>query len=40
VLRTGRESISSGSDNIETMKIIQGIFESFRTGKAVELDDF
>ena len=38
-IRTGREPISSGRDNIETMKIIYGIWESSRTGKAVELDD-
>ena len=37
--RTGREPISSGRDNIETIKIILGIFESSRTGKAVDLDD-
>ncbi len=38
-IRTGREPISSGRDNMETMKIIYGIWESSRTGKAVELDD-
>ena len=38
-IRTGREPISSGRDNIETVKIIHGIFESSRTGKAVNLDD-
>ena len=38
-IRTGREPISSGRDNVETMKIIYGIWESSRTGKAVELDD-
>ena len=37
--RTGQEPISSGRDNIETMKVIFGIFESSRTGKAVDLDD-
>lgn len=37
--RTGREPISSGRDNIETIKIIHGIFESSRTGEAVYLDD-
>ena len=37
--RTGREPISSGRDNIETVKIIHGIFESSRTGKPVELAD-
>ena len=38
-IRTGKEPISSGRDNIETVKIIHGIFESSRTGKAVNLDD-
>ena len=38
-IRTGKEPISSGRDNIETMKIIYGIWESSRTGKAVDLDD-
>ena len=38
-IRTGREPISSGRDNTETMKIIYGIWESSRTGRAVELDD-
>ena len=38
-VRTGREPISSGRDNIETIKIIHGIFESSRTGKPVNLDD-
>ena len=38
-IRTGREPISSGRDNMETMKIIYGIWESSRTGRAVELDD-
>ena len=37
--RTGREPISSGRDNIETIKIVHGIFESSRTGKPVDLDD-
>ena len=37
--RTGREPISSGRDNIETVKIVHGIFESSRTGKPVDLDD-
>lgn len=36
--RTGREPISSGRDNIETMKMIFGIIESSRTGKAIDLD--
>ena len=37
--RTGAEPLSSGRDNIETMKIIMGIYESSRIGKAVNLDD-
>ena len=37
--RTGKEPTSSGRDNLETMKIIFGIFESSRTGKAVDLAD-
>ena len=38
-VRTGREPISSGRDNIGTIKVIHGIFESSRTGKPVDLDD-
>ena len=38
--RTGREPDSSGRDNIETIKIIMGIFESSRRGgEAVDLAD-
>ena len=37
--RTGEEPISSGHDNLETMKIIFGIFESSRTGKVIDLKD-
>ena len=37
--RTGEEPISSGHDNLETMKIIFGIFESSRTGKVMDLAD-
>ncbi len=37
--RTGKEPISSGRDNLETMKIIFGIFESSRMGKVVDLKD-
>ena len=37
--RTGKEPISSGRDNLETMKIIFGIFESSRTGTVVDLKD-
>ena len=36
--RTGSEPITSGRDNIESMKVAFGIFESSRTGKAVDLD--
>lgn len=35
--RTGKEPISSGRDNLGTMKVVFGIYESARTGKAVEL---
>lgn len=35
--REGKEPISSGKDNIETIKILMGIYESSRTGKAVDL---
>ena len=37
--RTGEEPISSGHDNLETMKIVFGIFESSRTGKVIDLAD-
>ena len=33
----GAEPISGGRDNIETMKLVFGIYESSRTGQAVEL---
>ena len=36
--RTGAEPISSGRDNIETVKVILGILESARTGRGVDLD--
>ena len=36
--RQGKEPISSGRDNIETIKMIMGIYESSRTGRAVDLD--
>ncbi|MDE0662252.1 MAG: Gfo/Idh/MocA family oxidoreductase [Gammaproteobacteria bacterium] len=36
---TGAEPISSGRDNIESMKVMLGIFESSRTGKAINLGD-
>ena len=37
--QSGAEPISSGRDNIGTMKIIMGIYESSRTGGPVDLDD-
>lgn len=37
--RNGKEPLSSGRDNIETMKMIFGIFESSRTGRAISLQD-
>ncbi len=37
--QSGAEPISSGRDNIGTMKIIMGIYESSRTGQPVDLDD-
>lgn len=37
--RTGEEPISSGRDNLETMKVIMAIFESSETGQAVNLED-
>ena len=36
--REGKEAVSSGRDNIETIKMLMGIYESSRTGKAVDLD--
>jgi len=35
--REGKEPISSGHDNLGTMKVVTGIYESGRTGKAVDL---
>ena len=35
----GREPVSSGRDNIETMKVMVGLVESSRTGRAVDLGD-
>jgi predicted dehydrogenase len=35
--RTGAEPLSSGRDNVGTMKVIAGIYESARTGAPVEL---
>lgn len=37
--RSGREPITSGKDNIETIKVIMGIYESARSGCAVKLRD-
>ena len=36
--RSGTEPITSGRDNIETVRVIMGIYESSRTGRAVELE--
>lgn len=36
---SGAEPLSSGRDNIGTMKLVAGIYESARTGAPVELDD-
>ena len=38
-IRDGKEPVSSGRDNIETMKIIVGIGESSSAGKAIALAD-
>ena len=38
-IRTGREPLSSGRDNIETMKVTLGILESCRAGKPVDIAD-
>jgi predicted dehydrogenase len=35
--RTGQEPLSGGRDNLNTMKVIFGIYESARSGAAVEL---
>ena len=37
--RTGREPLSSGRDNLGTMRVVFGIYEAARTGQAVELTD-
>ena len=37
--KTGKEPTSSGRDNIESMKVVFAIYESSRTGKAVDLAD-
>ena len=36
--RTGEEPISSGRDNVNTMEVIMGIYQSSRTGMPVDLD--
>ena len=36
---TGREPVSSGRDNVETVKVIVALFESARTGRAVDVAD-
>ncbi len=36
--RTGAEPISSGRDNVNTIEVIMGIYESSRTGMPVDLD--
>ena len=36
--RTGAEPISSGRDNVNTIQVIMGIYESSRTGMPVDLD--
>jgi len=37
--RTGAEPVSSGRDNLGTMRVVFGIYESARRGAAVELSD-
>jgi predicted dehydrogenase len=37
--RTGAEPLSSGRDNLGTMKVVAGIYESARTGRPVELSE-
>ena len=38
-IRTGNEPLSSGRDNIDTMKVALGILESSRTGKPIYIAD-
>ena len=38
--RSRAEPISSGKDNLGTMKLVLGIYESANTGKALDLADF
>ena len=35
----GAEPVSGGRDNLETMKIVFGIYESAQTGRVVELGE-
>jgi len=35
--RDGKEPLTSGKDNLSTVKVIFGIYESFKTGKKVDL---
>ena len=35
--RNWREPLSSGRDNLGTMRVVFGIYEAARTGRAVEL---
>jgi len=37
--REGKEPVSSGRDNLRTMKAVFGVYESARTGRIVELKD-
>lgn len=37
--KSGEEPLSSGRDNLETMKVVFAMFESSRTGQTVALDD-
>ena len=37
--RTGEEPISSGHDNLNTIGVVAGIYESARTGRAVDVAD-
>jgi predicted dehydrogenase len=36
--RTGKEPLTSGRDNLGTVKVIFGIYEAFKTGKTVEIN--
>jgi predicted dehydrogenase len=36
--RTGEEPVSSGHDNLETMKILYGIYQSSREGRMIDLN--